>query len=312
MSKGGLMKLVHSVKIDGRDYPIVRAGLVASYYIAGSVRVVCPRIADSIESYVRLIGKHNLRSYEGEDGSAKTLTDRRVERDLKVLRNLPKSADGYDLLYSSEINGSIGQFGIFVAAHDQDEDFPQQTSLVRFEFGENAFSDFGENALKKFAVASALQLGIQSGNVGFGFKRASGFDEETTKIINRLLPRYLGFDPCYNDAADEMLDHTMTAHWLNFLNNSLFTRCGGRQRFAVIAPSVPIEEIDNLIFIQAARVPPVGDQNMRALDLGCMPDVARFLSPIRVPLDGLGDDEFDVDSWLARLDEIKSGPWENV
>ena len=306
-----LKKLTKTEKSHGKTFVIVRPGIVASYYTPSPLGALAPLIADTIERYMTFVGKGKLISYVAESGDSKPLTDKRIERDLTMLRKLPKSADGFDLEYSSEPGAGVGQHAIIVAAHDADEDFPEQASLVRLEFGEDAIEEFGEKRLIDFITAQARALKAQSANTGFGFKRASGFEDEATAAINAMLPRYLGFDPCYNDASDLMGGHTLSAHWLNMIDRALFERCGGQKALNANAPEAHVDKKGDIIAIRSSRLPPIGDRNRKADDVGTVPGVARFLKPTRVPLDGMGDDEFDVEAWLTRFDDMPNRNWDN-
>jgi len=306
-----LRKLVTKIKDDGESFVVVRPGIVASFYVTTPFRTFAPKLAETVEAFLEFVGRGVLTSYMAEDGTRKPLTEKRLARDLGILRNPPKSADGLDWEYSSEPNGGAGELALFMAAADVDDDFPEQTSLIRLEFGENAVDELGDKVLRSFLVDQANVLGAQSGNVGLGFKYAEPFTDEAIPKVNALLPRYLAFDPCFNDAADLMRDRTYTAHWLNFLDKSMFRKCGGEKALASAAPGAKADTVGSTVVIQSSRVPAVGDRNRKSPDLGNMPGVARFLKPLRLPLDGLGDDEFDVEAWLARFDDLPNQAWNN-
>lgn len=304
-------RLAFTIECAGRTFVHVRVGLVASFYLTSPLPDQCLHISRAIEAYIKLVGRERLACYFAEDGEKKVLSDRRLERDLKLLRNLPKSAEGFDLEYSSEPTASVGDYGIKVVASERDEDFEDEASLVRFEFSHDTLEVLGERAVLDFMLTQAGQLRSQSGNAGLGFKRATGFEDEATATINALLPRYLAIDPCFDDAADLMRGHAPSAHWISFVDRDLYATCGGDKVRLEVAPGVLTTEVDDVIALRASRLPPIGDKNRRAEDIGCLPDLARFLAPVRVPLDGLGDDDFEVAAWLGRFDSLPSRNWNN-
>ncbi|MFH0925846.1 MAG: type VI immunity family protein [bacterium] len=118
--------------------------------------------------------------------------------------------------------------------------------------------------------------------------------------------RYFGFDPSYDDSADDMKGHTFSAHWINLLNNELIEAVGGIDAIENVLPNADIRKLNNGVFIRGAKLPPIGDINRGANDIGCLPDVARLLQPTRIELSGFGSPDFDPMPWLARYDEMTS------
>jgi len=91
----------------------------------------------------------------------------------------------------------------------------------------------------------------------------------------------------------------------------MFATCGALPALQKTAPQVLAGSFEHGVVLRSSRVPPLGDKNLKAADLGSIPDLARFLSPTRIPLSGMGDDEFAVESWLERFDGLRALPWEN-
>lgn len=134
---------------------------------------------------------------------------------------------------------------------------------------------------------------------------------EATREVNQLLPRYLAFDPGYFLANRKMHNRTSWAHWTNIVHRELFEKCGGESALQREAPNTPFAFSGDLCVIQGSKLPPLGDVNRGAKDIGELPGVARFLKPTRIALTGLGDSVFDVSSWLARFDTLELRPWDN-
>lgn len=102
------------------------------------------------------------------------------------------------------------------------------------------------------------------------------------------------------------------AHWINLVSKDLFDQCGGENILRKEAPHTILKKIDNLYILQGSKMPPIGNINTGAKDIGELPGVARFLKPTRIQLTGLGDDKFDVKSWLGRFDNLDIQPWDNI
>lgn len=305
-----LSSLTRTVDSDGHLLAYVQAGLVATYYLAAPLRASGPQIAQVLQRYMEFVGPDRLKSYLAENGSYKPLTAKRVQRDLKLLHAMPAGAD-LSWSYSSAEDSGVGDFKFRLRASEPDEDFPELVSILRLEFAQDAIQQFGAERLVSFAAAVASVLQPQSGHVGWAFKRAEGYEGEATKAINRLLPRYLGFDPCYELACLRMRDHSIGAHWIDFVETALFERCGGARALGAAAPQATHQQARDVVMIRAAESPPIGDANRGAGDLAQLPGVARFLAPVQVKLGGLGDAEFDVSAWLGRFDAVPLADWKN-
>ena len=69
------------------------------------------------------------------------------------------------------------------------------------------------------------------------------------------------------------------------------------------------------MLIRGAKLPPIGDINRKAPDLGWLPEVARILKPTRVDVSatylGKAGPSFDALKWIARLDDLDPRPWNN-
>lgn len=130
-------------------------------------------------------------------------------------------------------------------------------------------------------------------------------------MVNQLLPRYHGFDPSYDDARYFLKGRVFGAHWLNLLSSELVQKLGGVDAVRAAVPQAELRPLEHGLLIRSAFRPPVGDVNRQAKDIGCLPDVARLLRPIRFQAAGFGQprEVFDASAWLARYDDKESQPW---
>ncbi len=310
LDKAIATKLSVTKVADGKTFVIVRPGLVATYYLNAPVIEASRLIASSVSRYLEFVGPDAIRGHLAQNGTFKTLTKDRVNRDLKVFRAVVAGEPGPDLEYSSEVDGSVGAYGISVRGADNDDAvFPLSVSLLRLEFPEDTLLRIGKEQFLEFALGEAMQVKAQSGTVGWGLKRAVPFPQDATAAINALLPRYLGIDPCYNGFGRQMRGNTPSPNWISFLDEELFAACGGDRRCREVAAGAECVHSDGLVMLRSATTPMIGDQHEQAKDIGALPEVARFFALRRVAIGGLGDKKFDARAWLERFDALPARPW---
>jgi hypothetical protein len=313
MGKTLLSSLMQSQSYDGREFVIVRPGIVASFYLASKAADAAKAIGAAILRYIDFVGRDALNGYLAQDGTIKRLTKVRIDRDLAVFNSVKAKEPGPDLEYTSVLDGSVGPFGLTVVGSDNDDKlFPLSTSLLRLEFPEDALELFGAESLLGYLSAEAESLGAQCVSVGWGLKRAVPFAAEATAAVNAMLPRYLGLDACYNGFGSRMRGRTPSASWLVYIHDPLWEACGGAKRLREVAPTITAERTGSLYRLRAAEAPPIADANRGAADIGALPELARFLKPTRVAIGGLGDNKLDAISWLARFDDMTSKSWNNA
>ena len=312
MNKTEVKKLTFDASDNGDRLVYVRPGLVATYYIGPPVNKAAHYVADGVVRYLEFVGPKTIKSYLAQNGTYKEFTAQRLERDLKIMRSADAKAPGPDLDYTSDPDGGVGDYGISIRGGDNDDKvFPRAVTLARFEFPVDAIERHGMDEVVEFIHTQAVILKAQSGNAGLAFKRSPAFQSEARKAINPLLLKYIGFDPAYHGFGMFMRGRTPSAHWINLVDKKLFAECGGRKRLKELAPGIELEEREGIALVRAAKVPPIGDRNKKAKDLGVVPGVARFLKPLRVQIGGLGDDKIPASDWLARFDEMPVQEWNN-
>jgi hypothetical protein len=313
MENSLLTSLTHHQRYDGREFVIVRPGIVASFYLSSKATEAARAMGGAVLRYLDFVGGDALKGYLAQDGTIKTLTRARIERDQAIFTAAKAKDPGPDLEYVEGLDGSVGQFGLTVVGTDNDDKlFPRSTSLLRLEFPDDALQRFGTESLLEYLHAEAERLEAQCASLGWGFKRAVPFPTEATAAVNAMLPRYLGFDACYNGFGSKMRGCSPPASWIIWVNEALWDACGGAQNLRDLAPAVSTERTGSLTMLRAAEAPPIGDSNRGATDLGALPELARFLKPTRVAIGGLGDKKLDAAGWLARFDELPSGNWNNI
>jgi hypothetical protein len=171
-----------------------------------------------------------------------------------------------------------------------------------------------ESKVVDFFVRVAGLFPFSSGNAGMSFNFTVGYTTAAADEIQKLLPRYWGFDSTYGSPQLEMRGKSPGAHWFNLLDADLSSAIGGEQRLRSDLPQCEIRPVGGGLLIRAARFPPVVDVNEQGRDVARLPDVARALRPIRFEegaFTPLGDEERG-DAWLKRFDALASRDWDNV
>lgn len=309
-------QLTRTKQVEGKPHVLVRAGLSLFFYCDVMAPEMAPQVAQALEAYLAFIPKGTLQSYLANDGYYKPLTSRQLNKDLKLLRNMPPDYQDYRLAYNQGLLGQVGTHGIWfesmLDASSYRETFPFATNPVQLDFPPSVLDDEGIERFLAFVIDIANILPFQTGNVGYAFQHTSIFSGASVQQINQMLPRFMGFDPAFDQACDEMKDHTPAAHWLNLLNTRMIEKLGGLESLRKQLPGVEFLPLKNGVILRASRRPPIGDVNRQARDIGLLPTVARALKPTRFQANGFGQKReiFDAMAWLARFDAMPSQPWE--
>ncbi|MCC7155138.1 MAG: DUF3396 domain-containing protein [Bryobacterales bacterium] len=296
------------------DRPFLPA-LCGFFYLAAGVHEVAGELADGIERYVKFVGLNALKSYVAKSGNWKPMTKRILEKDLKHLRDFPKDHVGIRIEYDSGEGGEPGGFGVYIDSYEDSPVFENRTSFLRVDFPAQWLEEHDTDDFIEFVSEIAQIPHVQSANVGFTFKSTSGSERDARLEIDKKLPRYLGFGPCDRHLRDEMLGHTFTAHWLNYVDDDLAASLGGRDVIIAVLSKCEVRKLRKGLLIRGAKLPPIGDINRKAPDLGCLPDVARLLKPTRLDVEATffatGNPDFDAAKWIERMDHSEGRPWDN-
>lgn len=307
--------LTRKIRLKGKDFVLIRPGLTLNLYMDHSLSECASKCADAVEAYLAYVGPDTLRTYMADNGHFKPLTSKQIAKDLRNLRAFAAEFDTYRILYNQGVESEVGTHAVYFegSAFSEPEPLPDKTQLLRMEFPLPPAGD--ESWIEPFIgfVCRVANLSsFQSGNAGFAFKHVGVLQSEVCEEINQLLPRYYGFDPSYDSARMMMRGHVFGAHWLTLLRTDFLHKLGGMEAVRSALPRAELRPLEQGVLIRAARRPPIGDVNRQCTDIGCMPDVARLLRPIRFEVKGFGQPQevFDALAWLARYDDKASQPWD--
>jgi hypothetical protein len=311
-----LNRLTVVERYQGKERVLVRPGISVFLYCDVRTPEMGPSIAEAVTRYLAFIKPTSLRTYLSNNGLHKPLSDRQITKDLKLLRNMPADYEDFRLRYTESLTGDAGTHEIYyisyLDSHNKDAVIPSKLNLLRMEFPLGILDQVDIEEFIAFLIEIANTVPFQSGNAGYAFQRDLTHERDAAKAVARLLPRYQGFDPSYEEASLDMKNHTLTAHWINLLNGKMVAKLGGAKAVRAALPTSDIRELKTGVLIRSARLPPIGDVNQKSPDIGCLPDVARLLRPTRVEMEGLGlpSEAFDAMAWLARFDKMPSKNWD--
>jgi hypothetical protein len=306
-----LASLGRTLSKRGKEEESVRPSLLLVLFSELSLVELAPHAAAALREYTADLEKNALRSalIGSEVG---VLTAQRLSRDLKRM-DKPRPGDDYiKLRYSSSANGHPGDYGVTFLIDDMtDPLFADESNLLQFEFPwQSAEKD--PEAFFERVVRIAAKVPLSVGTCGFGFSHWHE-DKYAVDQVYTLLPRYIGFDHSSETPRTYIRDCTPTPSWLTFVKQSLFDELGGAETLARRASAVTTRKVEGFQVLRSSRLPPIGDVNRGAPDIGELPGLAEFLAPKRVVIPFLrgNDVELDVDAWLSRFDQRQRGSWEN-
>jgi hypothetical protein len=267
-------------------------------------------VAEGIERYVAYVGPNALSVYSAANGRWKPWTQRQLDKDLRLLKSFPADHQGAHIDYDSD--PVPGAYGVALAASTLDAQIEGEwANLLRVDLPATWLDDSPIEEFLTFFETLIEAIEPDSASAGFAFKRTEGTMQEAKLGVHARLPRYLGFDPCYSLIRYKLRGCTFAAHWLNFVGPRFIDRLGGVETIVEALRECGLRKLKCGVLIRGAELPPVGDVNRGARDLGCLPDVARLLKPTRVSMSAFGEPNFDASAWLARFDDLPSSPWSN-
>ncbi|SAK74050.1 hypothetical protein AWB79_04311 [Caballeronia hypogeia] len=287
--------------------------LCCFFYMDGYVHEIAGELARGVERYIEFVGLDSLKSYASRSGVWKPMSKRQLDKDLRHLRDFPKDHIADHIRYDAGEGGQPGGFGVHISTDVYNDLFPNQAGLMRFDLPPQWLDEHEVEDVIEF-VSDVCQIAhVQSGQVGLSFKTTPGSQSTAKPEILKMLPRYFGFSPCDFSLRDHMGGHTLTAHWLNYVNDALAAMAGGEETIVRALPDCEVRKLPKGVLIRGAKLPPIGDINRKAPDLGWLPEVARILKPTRVDISTtfLGQEDFDAVHWIERMDDLYTRPWDN-
>jgi hypothetical protein len=338
MPLADLEKLSRTVSHGGKDISILRPGIALTLYSGADLPTVMRATADVLREYFDFIPAGSIAAIYKQGADEYTPghwvrfdADERNRLMTELLSETASPQDGgYGFVLSATLDGQAGNYGArfggidFTIAKeeeedeegDEDEDAEGEengTSVLRLELPWNLLDDVPVDSLIDFIQRAAKNFPFSSGHAGLSFNHTVSFVPEARDWVDKLAPRFLGFDSAHPSMQHELREKTPPAHWLNLLDATLVQALGGEAKLQSELKGAEVKRLGNGVLIRGAKYPPVGDVNRGAPDIGHLPTVARAIKPIRLDeglLAGLRDAERGK-AWLERFDNLKSRDWDN-
>lgn len=278
-------------------------------YFSKLANEIARPIAEAIDAYRELVGHDKLKQFSANSGEWRTLTRRKLDNDMSKLRDYPPDLHGLVLEYNSEETSRPGPYGFYVFATEEfRETAPLATNFLRFDFEIEFVVPDDVDVFEAWYARLLERLPFHSSHSGYAYKRLNFSKDKAATGVDRKISRYYGFDPGYEPLRDKMLGRTGNPQWLNAIDSSLVERLGGAARISKELRASKVTELKNGLLIQGAPVPPLGDINRGAPDIGSIPEIARLFKPLRTPVSAFRG-PVDAQEWLARYDEMDNRPW---
>lgn len=308
---------------DGYERVIVRPGIALTLYSVEKLGAVMAAAAEALKAYLAFVPPGAIQAiYEPppDEDSPDAFVPFDSAEAGRLLRQLqagqPSPEDDYFCFeLTGTPDGQAGDYAVSFAGVNTtqlDED-DTETSLLRFELPWTMLDTMDAAELVAFFIRIAALFPYCSGNAGMSFFHSAAFTAVAVDEIQKLLPRYLGFDSIYGAPYMDMRGKAPPAQWINFLGQQLVSKLGGEPALRIQLEGCPLERVGGGLSIRAAKYPPVADVNWQCPDIGLLPLVARTLQPVRLN-SGIFTPMPNADSgqrWLVRFDALACGKWDN-
>ena len=323
MPPKNLEKLTRTRTFEGEEVIVVKPGIALVMYSVADLNVVMTTAADVLEAYLDFVPAGSIVS-SYEPPADEFTPDQFVPFDASACRDLlnrlrvgPSSPDvegeGFELAGTAD--GQAVDYGASLGAINfaiEEEEEPE-TSILRLELPWNLLDNMDVVDLVDFLERAARLFPYCSGNAGMSFNYTIGYTTAAREEIQKLLPRFLGFDSAYSSAQLMMRGKSPPAHWLNFLDADLVKALGGEEKLRTELLECEVRSLGSGVIIRGAKYPPIVDVNRQGSDIGQLPTVARAIQPIRFAegsFAGLEDEDVGL-AWLERFDNLSSRDWDN-
>ncbi|MBK9259438.1 MAG: DUF3396 domain-containing protein [Polyangiaceae bacterium] len=182
---------------------------------------------------------------------------------------------------------------------------PDNTNVIYHELPHNEIQRMGASRVVDWAVSVAELYPFETGQLGYSFNQLQRtWTTEADDFVGKVAMRFLGFDILEPDLARVARGKVPNCSWLNFLGDRIVMKLGGESLVrAAVSDAVTVRRIAGGLMLVAGQLPPVGDVNRHALDLGPVREVARLTRPLRPEKKVLfyGTEEFR-NGWVHRFD----------
>ncbi|MCY1034097.1 DUF3396 domain-containing protein [Corallococcus sp. BB11-1] len=261
---------------------ILKEGLSICFYMHASHHDVAASVEQTLEIYLRAIGRHALTWYPDYEGEWQPLDDSSLEHVRQELRTHP----GPHVLMRDSI-GSLEAYqfqyrGVFLGppflAHTPPE---RHACAVSFWLPASYLQSQGIGPFRDLALSLARLLPFDSGHAGPSFHAWLGMEPLTQQMFNLGL-RYPGMDiPDEHNNAYSVGDRLQGIHWMNFLGPSVLGELGGAEalRARLTHPGTAVQPLgEDRAVVILGDAPDAGDTSQGNV-LPAYRELARVLEP---------------------------------
>ena len=142
----------------------------------------------------------------------------------------------------------------------------------------------------------------------------AGLDQLLMSDINARLFRFIALDANYHATHYTIGDRVPFAAWLTYLNQSQMERVGGLASISGALAKESLQVLGSGALLRAARLPPIGDVNRGAPDIGWLPKLDRLLADVicKDPETFRRFSTEDAGRWFDRFIDRDDREWENA
>lgn len=307
---------------DGQEFVAVEPGLAIQLFTTAALEEAARAVADVLEAYLAFVPPGSIRGtfhVGGDEYDSGFVPYGRAEHDrlMAELCSFVTEPDDeiFDFVLCGTEDGQASQYGFRFRGTTVSDPigYPDDSSLVRLELPWDLLDRIEVTALLDFVRAVADRFPWFTGHVGLSFINTVAYETVARDEIPKLVPRFLGFDTAYDWMRVHMRGKVPPPHWVHLLDDAAIDRLGGAPALRTALSECEVTDLPGGALVRAAKYPPVGDVNRKALDLGQVPRLAQVFAPILydVPRElGLGKEEVGQ-AYLERFDGRPAMPWDN-
>jgi len=290
----------------GKTYVVVRPGLGLAMYYGQPLHEIVPAVDRMAHAYLDFIPKGSITALGGANAWG-AFTPARFQRQLKQLASKAVVYTNIDLA-SDALLASEGPYGWHLDGGNLSnvEVRPNNTNVCFHEFPHDEIERVGVAQIVEWVESVAEITPFETGQFGYSFNKLQRtWTSEADAFVGRMAMRFRGFDILGSQIARETRGLVPNCSWLTLLGDGIVEKLGGEGAIhSAVSPAVTLRQIRGGLLLVAGELPPVGDVNRRALDLGPLKEVARVTKPARVAKRVLfyGTEAFRH-NWVNRFDD---------
>ncbi|OJH42370.1 type VI immunity family protein [Cystobacter ferrugineus] len=290
----------------GETYVVVRPGLSLAMYYGKPLHEMVDAVERVVRTYLQFIPEGAITALCGTNAWGAFSTSR-LQRQIKKLHSRSVDYTNIDL-GSGPLLASEGPYGWHLNGGNLSsvDIRPNNSNVCIHEFPPEELNRVGVQQMVDWVVSIAEQHPFETGQFGYAFNQLQRtWTSQADEFVGGVAMRFLGFDILDPALAREARGLVPNCSWLNLLGDGVVERLGGEQAIRhALSSAVQVRRISGGLLLRAGELPPIGDVNRRAPDLGPVREVARLTRPLRVTKRVLfyGTEEFR-NAWVHRFDE---------